>query len=94
MFQAAIVGNHGIEPGIGSAVKQLAVLDPRPVHVRGGKDLVAGQFQANLVREVFIEQQLHAGTATRSTSWRIISSNRTTCSRPTVGNCSRNCSMV
>ena len=50
-----------VEPGIGCAAEQFAVLDARPLHVRRCDDFMAGQFQPNLVGKVLVEQQLHAG---------------------------------
>ena len=46
--------------------QELSIFNPGEVHIRRGFAVVTGKLQAQLMREVFIKQQLHAGTATRS----------------------------
>src|SRR6266568_1916956 len=94
VFQTTIVCDHGVKSRLRREPKQLPVLNPVPFHVSGGKYLVIRQLQPHLMREILIQQQFHACTATLATSFRSISSSPTTCSRFTVENCARKPSMV
>jgi hypothetical protein len=87
IWHPAIGGDESVEVRIGSASQGLAVLDPLPLLVADGFDLVPIDVMAEALIRALVEQKLYAVGCPEGRTLRCACSMAViTCSRETVGN--------
>jgi len=60
MRDSAVHRKDGVKAMRGRFGKQAAVPQPMPTHIPHGEDVVADDLEPEFVRQVFIEEELHA----------------------------------
>jgi len=90
VFQSPIGAHESIETICGGKLQEFPIFDAAPTHVSDGEALVPHQEESQVLREILIQEQFHVLARASSTVRRFADSNTIiTCSRPTLGNCSR-----